>query len=306
MLNNVLILKNTNNDFERFYLKHMKNQYANVEVCPMYRFVYGRYSEALAKLILKIFPSLFDFLYQGKWMKNINIYDTIIVFDNMYVWNILRKIRQRNRDCRLILWLWNIGENEKALSYADVCELWSFDDKECQNYGYHKNIQFYFKNEIPGLNKAKYDCFFVGRDKGRQKVLCEMVDELSEKGYNAKVIIVKAEKKEKENFQYVNRSIKYKQVLKYIQESNIIIDAAQENQSGETLRYLEALAYGKKVITNNLNICSSPFYQKERVFIWGKDEKEQLGVFLSKEISHNELFDVDTYKIWLTNFGVSL
>jgi hypothetical protein len=48
---------------------------------------------------------------------------------------------------------------------------------------------------------------------------------------------------------------------------SVVIDIVQRGQSGLTMRAIEALAAGKKIITNNKNIINEPFYNNKNIMI---------------------------------------
>ena len=62
--------------------------------------------------------------------------------------------------------------------------------------------------------------------------------------------------------------ISYEENIKNILYSKVILEVIQENQSGNTLRYQEAILYNRKLLTNNENIINMPFYNSKymRVF----------------------------------------
>ena len=56
--------------------------------------------------------------------------------------------------------------------------------------------------------------------------------------------------------------VEYPQLLKQMQKSNCILDITQADQSGFTLRPYEAVAYNKKLLTNNKRIFNFQFYDE--------------------------------------------
>ncbi|MEI7386306.1 hypothetical protein WCU57_19410, partial [Pectobacterium versatile] len=56
-------------------------------------------------------------------------------------------------------------------------------------------------------------------------------------------------------------------------------------QDGPTLRTIEALAFNKKIITNNTKILNYEFYSPDRFFILGHDSFDNMLVFLKRDTS---------------------
>ena len=89
-----------------------------------------------------------------------------------------------------------------------------------------------------------------------------------------------------------------------INESKAILDIVQENQTGITIRPLEALFFHKKLITNNKNIVSYKFYCQNNIFIIGKDDINTLKEFMELpwlEID-KEVSDFYTFPKWIERF----
>jgi 1,5-rhamnosyltransferase len=56
----------------------------------------------------------------------------------------------------------------------------------------------------------------------------------------------------------------------------------ETGQTGVTLRIVESIVNGIKLITNNSRIEGYDFYSPDNIFILGKDNLEDLPVFLDK------------------------
>lgn len=57
--------------------------------------------------------------------------------------------------------------------------------------------------------------------------------------------------------------ISYLQILKQTLDAGCILDIIREGQSGQTLRPYEAVVYNKKLLTNNPNIFTFPYYNPQ-------------------------------------------
>lgn len=71
----------------------------------------------------------------------------------------------------------------------------------------------------------------------------------------------------------------------FIINSDIIIDTSNPGQNGLTARFMWALGAGKRIITNNKNVVSYPFYNKSQFFVIGMDSDEDIESFLSSKKS---------------------
>ena len=98
--------------------------------------------------------------------------------------------------------------------------------------------------------------------------------------------------------------ISYEEVLDKSSKCSVIVDIVKEGQSGLTLRVLEALFFGKKLITNNKNICTCDFYRSDNVFIVGVDNWDDFKMFLGSELLQipNNVKNKYLLETWVNNF----
>ena len=79
----------------------------------------------------------------------------------------------------------------------------------------------------------------------------------------------------------------------------------QDNQSGQTVRSLEAAFFQKKLITNNSSIKYTPLYDPDRIFLIGEDDPEDISDFINRpfdELPESILKDYD-FKEWVMQFA---
>ena len=101
-----------------------------------------------------------------------------------------------------------------------------------------------------------------------------------------------------------NEFITYKENLLNVQKTKCIVEIVQDKQYDITLRPLEALAFNKKLITNNPHIKSYTFYNSQNIFILGEDDLNRLDDFIYSpysEVDHSILqkYDINT---WVDSF----
>ena len=69
--------------------------------------------------------------------------------------------------------------------------------------------------------------------------------------------------------------------MKNMVASKCIVDIVSKSEfTGFTLRPFEAMNYKKKLITNNPDLANYDFYNKENIFIFGKDSESRLKDFV--------------------------
>lgn len=218
--------------------------------------------------------------FDDRWMECIQDYDTIILGDSGNTVNVTRYIHAKYKDKRIIVWYRNSVQATVSPGEFDrsFCELWSFDRADCERYNMNYNPQFYIRSNAYQELPVCQDAFFVGQDKGRLKILSEMEDTLKKYGYRTRFCIVGVN----------SARLSYGQILNEISRSRVIVDCQCSWQEGITLRPLEALCYGKKLITNNLKVKKLDFYDPCSIFVWGEDNPEMLGQFLNTPYAENK------------------
>lgn len=240
-------------------------------------------------------PLPFFQLWLGKWKKNIKNYDVVILHASEWTRNIPMWIHSVKPSMRIIYWYWN-PVNKLSSPYKvkdNNVEYWTFDKDDANTYNMRLNIQYYSKtNVVENFSNIQQDVYFIGHDKGREKILNDLKYDLARENISYKFNIVK------------NNFIPYSEVCNQISLSNSILEVNQNGQVGLTLRAMESLFFEKKLITTNLYIKNMDFYSKNNIFIIGSQPISELRDFLNKPYDHS----VDKYKknydvnAWFSNF----
>jgi len=103
----------------------------------------------------------------------------------------------------------------------------------------------------------KSDVFWVGKNKNRLSKLVEIKKQLDEKSILSKFIIT-GEKDEESNtdIEFEEKAMEYDEVLKNIYNSKALLDLSWDGVP--SLRYTEAIAYSKLLITDNAHMLKEP------------------------------------------------
>lgn len=225
-------------------------------------------------------------VWYDDWKNKLNQYRTVILFDAFEDTDIIEYIQGRFSKIRIIIYYYNPIYNSSLLNriISAGVEVWSFDIRDCKEYGLMYNPQFYFWNIVFPEKKSKdikaksiaYDLIFIGKDKGRMPLLMKLNKYLKERGISLFIGICpdKETRYSSECKQFFIKSIPYNNYLDYLKRSRCVLDIVQEGQVGLTLRIMEALFYNKKIITNNRSIQDMKIYDKNNVYILGIDNRD--------------------------------
>lgn len=238
--------------------------------------------------------SYFDELFLEKLTK-ITAHDSVLFFgvENQKDLTLISRIIPAGNK---MLWAWNpistiiksvigTGEYGKMLKKQGI-DVYTFDQQDALRYKLNHTYQVYANDTTPERD-IKYDVFFVGKDKGRLEQIYGLHKTFREQGLTSSFHIIKSKYKQydsKYDSILTDLLIPYDKSIEMIKESRVVLDILQINQSGQTLRPLEALFLKKKLITNNLSIVNEPFYHPSLIFILGKDDINQLSSFIYSPI----------------------
>lgn len=196
---------------------------------------------------------------------------------SLFTWNPVRDYNQSE---------WFRTRHIEALKRIGT-RICTFDPVDSVGYGLELVPQVY--RDVSAVacqdHVVDNDVFFVGQDKGRFPVLMRWYDILTNAGCTAYFRVVRDKRKTylpQDDVSFLSPSgLSYPDTLKWIQRSRCLLDIAQENQSGLTVRALEAFFFRKKLITNNQAIVDSDLYDPSRVFVIGRDDPARIAEFLA-------------------------
>ena len=154
--------------------------------------------------------------------------------------------------------------NGKIKSPYDL--LYLFDENEAKKYNgiYTPLISFNSKIYINKLDRYPLsDVFFAGRAKNRLPKLMEMYEKLTKLGLKVEYYLTDVPLEKRKDFpgiKYSNKILPYKEMLYRSVNSRCMLDINQKGSNGYTQRFLEALMYNKKLITDNDKIKNIQLY----------------------------------------------
>ena len=233
----------------------------------------------------------------GDWRKHVKELEYVILGENSYDFNVSRYIKSKNKKCKVIVYYWNklvFDSYFDILNDPNVDEFYTFDEEEAEKYNFKFNTTYYSKRVKLKKKKIKYDVLFLGRAKDRYDDLMKLDKQYKELGINTLFKVITDEK------DYID----YYDYLDLIAESKSILDFNAYNQVGLSLRTMEALFFKKKLITNNENVKNYDFYNKNNIFILGKDNIKNLNKFINSKYVDIDQKIIDYYDFdnWIERF----
>lgn len=161
-----------------------------------------------------------------------------------------------------------ITMKKKIFSYP-WNEIFTFDKQDAEKYGFtYRGFDYYSATKRHAkVENLTTDIFFVGGLKGnRTTSIINTYKHLASNGIKCNFKVMEYNKKTPLPdgiSKIVGGWIPYSQIIKSLDETNCILDIAQEMQHGASLRYFEAICYNKKLLSNNPEITTFPYFNSK-------------------------------------------
>ncbi len=191
----------------------------------------------------------------------------------------IRFLKQTYPKCRIVKLYRDIKRvsRETLPEFTDeICnELFdlqmSEDFEEAAENGYIYFHEFESKIEIAHADKYPlYDIFFAGAGKDRLPVLMDIYNTCRLNGLNCRYYLIRVPKENRipyEGITYADKQMPYTEMLYNTVNSRCVLEINRQGGYSYTSRFLEAVMYNKKLITNNPYVKNSPMYNEKYIRI---------------------------------------
>ena len=205
----------------------------------------------------------------------------------------LKSLKKKHNNIKLVMILYDSYSNpsaQRSISMVPIFDcVFSFDEKDCQKYGLERIYStFSYPSFVKKDDSIHTDAFFIGYAQGRLRVLQEVFKRISDKVENARFYIAGVPNQKKKTIKSVeyNKKMTYSEELQMAYNTDCIVEVLRRGQSGVTLRTCEAVAFNKKLLTNNASIKEMPFYDSRFISVF--DNPEDIDVsFIKRHINVN-------------------
>ena len=209
--------------------------------------------------------------------KNENYRDYCFVFNNVsieYMEPSLLKYLKRKYNIKLVLYLLDTFKSpytrhaKLAMKYVNFDKIYTFHKADATD-GINYFDMYYSKQEIAKQEDYNNDVFFWGCDFGRAKIVEDVHKLLRENNISSDfgLCYVDDNHTKLDGITY-NKPIEYDEVLKRLENSACILDVVGDYSGGVSLRYFEAVVYGKKLLTNNPLVKDMRFYNEKYIKVF--------------------------------------
>lgn len=168
----------------------------------------------------------------------------------------------------------------------DNLEFASYDEDDCRKYKmrfYSPKYMSMYRFEPEEKCQPEYDVVYLGRDKGRAKMLLSLQSKLEELGLKTYFHICASRTFMRYNHRYYKPEMKYTDYIELLKRTRSHLNIVPEGQKSITQREMESIFDQVKCITNNQGIIDFELYDPSRFFVLGIDPIENLPDFLRTE-----------------------
>ena len=216
----------------------------------------------------------------------------------------IRRYREAFVGARVLLYMWDSFENKTRRDVRGFLKLFdrafSFDGVDCDKYGMSFRPLFFTETPDPSTEEP-VDTFgfsFIGTiHSDRYKILTALkshADKASVRYFIYPFLPSRLHywlyKFTKWEFRGTHQSdlrfnpLPYTEVLRVMRDSVAVVDIEHPDQRGLTMRTLEVIGAGKKLITTNRNVLQYPFYSPERIQVIDRRDPVIASDFLKTSV----------------------
>jgi hypothetical protein len=266
----------------------------------------------IIKGILRVKPKLIHSRTTRYYLKILeeiytDIFDYVLVLRGEVIpkW-FLKELKFRSPKCKFVIYNWDsISNNPNFLLIKDIFDRkYSFDPKDCIKYNLTLRPLFYC-NDYKTIEDSKREidvCFIGTAHSDRYEVASKVKQKLEQNNLKpffffymqGKLVYLYKRLFDKsfKDFEYADLSffpLNRSETVKIISKSKCILDINHPNQTGLTIRTIEAIGAKKKLATTNSTIQDYPFYSKENILIINRKNPEIPKSFIDSEYKEIDL-----------------
>lgn len=304
----------------------LAKEYDNIDFYPLYRLLTGYIEKRRFKIFEHLPNGLKKYTDRGQWYDRwqdfIEAYDVVVIGNDLRGRDLIEYLQERNPRAKIIVYYESIigRKNRKhPARYKGInnLEFVTFDKGEGKGLGI-RYVQFYYDPTYFDANSLsvsewiklkdnfdiKQDVFFVGKAFDRIGKLVDIHSFFEAAGISDKLVILKNPHHfyQPKYLKYMtDKRMAYSDVIREIFQSKCVLEVLQEGQHSMSYRPIEAVVWGKKLITNNIYAAEYDMYSRSNVFILGVDDNSRIKEFIDTPLEPypKELMEKYSPQNWL-------
>lgn len=303
-------------EYQIEYFENFIDKNDRISYCLSPTMKFSRFKRSLFKLCINGFHSIklpFIKLFKKafidkKFKKNIKYDDYVCFIINRFDDDIIRTgtldyLKEKYKNSKFVYYFFDkvslrLAKDEKFfLKYSKYIDLFvSYNPIDCEKYEMLHCPDRIFKSNLCNINYYEYDVFFIGKNKNRLDKIHYVFNYLTKMGLKCLFYVVDVDSSEKKYANIIyNQRLSYKEVIDFTKKSRCILDLTQEGSNGLSLRICEAISFNKMIITDNLSVKDSVYYNSEKVIFFDNLEKEIDKLRLKSDSNWNNISKYNEY-----------
>ena len=191
-------------------------------------------------------------------------------------------------------------------------KVYSFQKEDCDELGLRFNSTMYAPPPdlcpyAPGV--ARYDLLFLGVPKDRLPLLRSLHSQCTSLGLRVKfqiglTYLDNLPPEEGEGWRVTREWVGYPDYLGWLCRSRAVLDVYQAIQTGFSLRVMEHIFFGKKLVTDNTVIKYAEFYHPDNIFLLQEEDINTLPAWLDRPFApvKDEIKEYYKFENWVKRF----
>lgn len=221
------------------------------------------------------------------------------------------RLREQQQQARFILYNWDplcTHDYRPMIGFFDKVVTFDFDDSRRLGIGY---LPLFAVDEFFAVRKAarpSFDVYSVGMITtiDRYRALRAFYDHCRKTGITVKFhLFCSPPTMARLLFRgcwlpgMTLRTVGFDRIVALIERSTAVVDFANYVQSGYTMRLIENLAAGIKIVTNNRRVLTEDFYSDDRFLVVEDGDFGPLADFLKKPVRDRGNFERFSVRDWI-------
>lgn len=254
------------------------------------------FSKRVNKYIKKFFTEyVYKKIYNAHFVKEKPV--CIIFFaDQYYEFSYIDFLSKKYPNSRFVLYFQDLVANKLVdLKYIDRLKqkfdiIISYDKSDCKKYGL-----YYFPTPMSIIDVEQNekieesDIFFCGFAKNRYKIINEIYKKMTNIGLKCDFYLMSYPEGEErlEGIHYNEPMLSYKTNIQHILKTKCILEIMQEGAVGYTPRLWESIIYEKHLLTNNLSVSESDFFNSKNIHF--VNDLDKIKGWINTTVSYSDV-----------------
>lgn len=268
--------------YERYIKKCFQERYSHVKMFFSNKSEYSYFFKTLIKLFPSKKDNFFNWYFHFKLLGK-KKFDALVVIKGDNLSEFFFSLIDYENIPKRSMYQWDsVKNNKNALRIEKYFNRkLTFDKKDADTYGWIYRPLFYMQS-LCGQRSKNLNILFNGSLHSQRLQIVEMLKKynnvyisllISFLGY-IKEFKVQKNKKYIENKEYITlKKLSVKENYSLYSSARVVVDYAHPEQTGLTMRTIEAYGNGCKLVTNNMFIRQEPIYNQDWVMVYDSPEK---------------------------------